>query len=432
MPPRQPVAASPPDATITPDPRHEQAATPAPEQPAAAGRHAAEPPDSQGPQQPPSAGPAPAGGAADRPDRPSGEGLGRAGQAAAAGRKAAGAGASRRPAGAAGGRSGSSGRAAGSGGRATARGAAARAAAAAVAEFPRPTRISEQLITENLNLARSRAAAWASRCREPYEDLEAAAFVGLMRACRRYDPTKGARISTFCWPYINGAIQHHLRDRGHLVRYPRLWRVAWGRVSWLLGQEGATIESVAQELGLDRDELAEMAGAMGQDRGVLNEEVVGGNALEALEDDDPWGTLRPVDQAVEQALSAMPRHDHDALLAWLDVFGRRRQIPQQQIRSFLAACRNRCLRGLRLVEFRQKNLLSGRPEPLQPQAPRRRSGSPPAAVAPEGVPPGWEDRQRVLRERHQEKARARGELTAAAVQRSLVPEEELQRLRREP
>lgn len=264
--------------------------------------------------------------------------------------------------------------------------------------------------------------AWSRRCREPYDDLEAVAFVGLMRACRRYDPGKGARISTFCWPYINGAIQHYLRDKGHLVRYPTLWRESWGRVSWLLGQEGATIESVSRELGIDRAELQEMASAMGQDRGVLNAEVAGGDALEALED-DLAEQLGPVDELVDAALRALHPPDRKVLTEWLENH-RRRMVPQAQIRAFLGMCR-RHLRGLRLVEHRQRNLLSRQTDPAVAGPRRRRLARGPQTATPAGVPDGWHERQLLLRDQQQQQLRDRQELQQAALQMQLLTPRQL-------
>lgn len=58
-------------------------------------------------------------------------------------------------------------------------------------------------------------------CREPYEDLYQLGYIGLIKAADRFDPATGNAFSSFAIPYIQGEIQHFLRDQWQSVKLPR-------------------------------------------------------------------------------------------------------------------------------------------------------------------------------------------------------------------
>lgn len=51
-----------------------------------------------------------------------------------------------------------------------------------------------------------------------FDDLQSAAYLGLVKAASRYDVTKNVAFTTFSWPHINGSINDYLRSLG-FVRY---------------------------------------------------------------------------------------------------------------------------------------------------------------------------------------------------------------------
>lgn len=83
--------------------------------------------------------------------------------------------------------------------------------------------IRNQLVTLNFGLVRKEAHYWSHQCTESYDDLLQVASIGLIRAIERFDLSKGHAFSSFAIPYIRGEIQHHLRDKGVMVRIPRRW-----------------------------------------------------------------------------------------------------------------------------------------------------------------------------------------------------------------
>lgn len=83
-------------------------------------------------------------------------------------------------------------------------------------------RLKQQISQLNQGLVRKESRKWLEQCAEPLEDLMQEAQIGLLKAIEKFDCSKGASFSSFAVPYISGAIQHYLRDRGWgTMRPPR-------------------------------------------------------------------------------------------------------------------------------------------------------------------------------------------------------------------
>ena len=120
-----------------------------------------------------------------------------------------------------------------------------------------------QLLDEVVLVNRGVAQAVAGRYRQrgvPTEDLEQAAFEGLVKAVRKFDPTMGKDLLTYAVPTIRGEIQRYFRDQSWMVRPPR--RVQ--EMQWRLNQ---TIDQLSQDLGREPSgaELQEELGASDAD-----------------------------------------------------------------------------------------------------------------------------------------------------------------------
>ncbi len=73
----------------------------------------------------------------------------------------------------------------------------------------------QQLAADNLGIARNRAkhySRWAGVRNLQQSDLESAAMYGLVRAARRFDPSRGVPFVAFASTSISGAIKHEFRD----------------------------------------------------------------------------------------------------------------------------------------------------------------------------------------------------------------------------
>lgn len=118
-----------------------------------------------------------------------------------------------------------------------------------------------EFIQRNLGLARSCAGRFSGRGIE-YEDLYAAGCLGLVKACDGFDPARGVCFSTYAVPVILGEMRRLFRDGG-TVKVSRSLkelslRVVRGReqLAVRLGRD-PTIEELAEELGLTREEVVE-------------------------------------------------------------------------------------------------------------------------------------------------------------------------------
>lgn len=203
--------------------------------------------------------------------------------------------------------------------------------------FPPPTEHSEALVEANLGLARQAAWRWSRKTGQAYDDLEAVAFVGLIRGCRRYDPERinpGSgrpyALSTVVVPFVNGEILHWFRDRGHAVRYPSKWREAWGKVQRLIADPDVPAHDVAAQAGLSPAELDEMLASM---TGTVSlDDTFGADGSPPPEIEEP-DRLAPLQRLILQAWSNMHPGDQSTLLAWWSK-PHRLALPQGPLQQF--------------------------------------------------------------------------------------------------
>lgn len=101
------------------------------------------------------------------------------------------------------------------------------------------------LLHQVILLNRRVAEAVAARYRRrgiPDEDLEQAAYEGLVKAVMRFDPTLRHDLLSFAVPTIRGEVQRYFRDHSWMVRPPR-------RLQELQWQVNRTSAAMAVELG---------------------------------------------------------------------------------------------------------------------------------------------------------------------------------------
>lgn len=81
-------------------------------------------------------------------------------------------------------------------------------------------RAREELVERYMMLARRLAARYRSP-NEPFEDLAQVAFLGLLTAIDRYDPTRGVAFPAFAVPTVLGELKKYFRRSGWSVHVPR-------------------------------------------------------------------------------------------------------------------------------------------------------------------------------------------------------------------
>ncbi|PPI55694.1 sigma-70 family RNA polymerase sigma factor [Rathayibacter toxicus] len=142
---------------------------------------------------------------------------------------------------------------------------------AAAAESAESNRIRERIVLDHLGLAEAMArrvshGGGASGSNHPggdWADLRQVAYLGLIKASRRFTPERGASFAAFAVPTIIGELKRHLRDLGWTIRPPRGLQELHRRctaVAEELTQElrrQPTELEIARRLGVEASEVAE-------------------------------------------------------------------------------------------------------------------------------------------------------------------------------
>ena len=119
---------------------------------------------------------------------------------------------------------------------------------------------TEALLAENMGLVRAAAYRFRDRGVEQ-EDLLQIGTIGMLRAIRSFDLSRGLAFSTYAVPLIVGEIRRYLRDDG-LIRvsrnYKKLCVDLCNKRAQILQSEGreAGIEELAALCGASREEAA--------------------------------------------------------------------------------------------------------------------------------------------------------------------------------
>jgi RNA polymerase sigma-B factor len=160
---------------------------------------------------------------------------------------------------------------------------------------------------------------------EPADDLMQVAFLGLLKAIRRFDPAFGNELRAYAAPCINGELKRHFRDKRWQVRVTRPLQ------ELLLEMRGAT-EDLTHELGHlpDDTELAKRLGVTAGDLDEARQAAEGFSALsldapvgdgpdaaelgELLGGDDAGFDQATDMQAVEQHWDELPRREQQILI----------------------------------------------------------------------------------------------------------------------
>jgi RNA polymerase sigma-B factor len=183
--------------------------------------------------------------------------------------------------------------------------------------------LRRRLVEEHIGLARYLARRFGGRG-EPTEDLEQVAYVGLLLAAKRYDPSKGFEFVRFAAPTISGELKRHLRDKAWGAHVPR-------RIKELHLDVYQMVTALSQRLGRSPT-VAELAVAVGATEEDVLEAMDAGRSYRPASLDVPAGSdgtgdtlgtrigtddaaLDQVDQvtSVLPALARLPERDQELL-----------------------------------------------------------------------------------------------------------------------
>jgi RNA polymerase sigma-B factor len=103
--------------------------------------------------------------------------------------------------------------------------------------------------------------------RLPYEDAYQLAALGLMKALRRFDPSRGVSFITFAYPTMEGELKKHYRDHLEIIRLPRPLRDLRHRINVetrnIMEEEGREpdIKKLAKRLEVSEENIIEALAA---------------------------------------------------------------------------------------------------------------------------------------------------------------------------
>ena len=123
----------------------------------------------------------------------------------------------------------------------------------------RPHAAADALALQHRDLAEKIAGNFARRTVHPKEDLLQLAMIGLIKAARRYDPSRGP-FRPYGRTYANGEITHFLRDNGFLLKVPPTWRELHARGQRLL-TSGVGVEEMLERIGMNRAQWIQIVDA---------------------------------------------------------------------------------------------------------------------------------------------------------------------------
>src|SRR6195256_4351862 len=125
------------------------------------------------------------------------------------------------------------------------------------------TEARERMISSNLRLVVTIAHDYAN-LGLPLLDLISEGNIGLTKAVERFDPTKGAKLSTYAMWWIKQAIKRALANQSKMIRLPvhlvdkiaKVRRVSL-QMSDELGRE-PTDEELGNELGIEGEKVTQL------------------------------------------------------------------------------------------------------------------------------------------------------------------------------
>ena len=173
-------------------------------------------------------------------------------------------------------------------------------------------RATEELIRTNYPLAASIARRFSGRGVE-MEDLIQIALIGMLKAIRTFDTSRGTAFSTYAVPLIIGEIRKFLRDDG-LIKVSRVNKkncaVLMRRREEFISKHGREphTEELAQLSGLSREEVLQALNA-GRPVASLSEPVGddGDLTVESMVEDPSCSIEKAFDRiALSEALQKLP------------------------------------------------------------------------------------------------------------------------------
>ena len=169
----------------------------------------------------------------------------------------------------------------------------------------------QKMATDNINLARREAWRVQRTTGIEYSILEGAAFLGLCKACHRYDPESGYKFSSLATPTIRGEILHWVRDRTYAMRLSHRMRENWVKGRKLLFN-GSNDIAISEELGITLGEWQETRSACSGPPLELKDQAMPSDPLEPEEMDFKMDYRDKAKEIVQ----ALPEKDYNLMVSY--------------------------------------------------------------------------------------------------------------------
>ena len=171
----------------------------------------------------------------------------------------------------------------------------------------------EVFIQNNLGLAHACAGRFKNRGME-YDELYAAACLGLVKAYDGFDWSRGVCFSTYAVPKISGEIRRFLRDDGtvkvsrSLKEHAATIKGIRSKLTGLLGRE-PTIQELSDQTGLTPEEIALAETATAATESIHQETGEDGFCLENILTDTESEERMVEKIALRQAVEKLPERE---------------------------------------------------------------------------------------------------------------------------
>lgn len=161
------------------------------------------------------------------------------------------------------------------------------------------TKEQQKMAIANINLARREAWRIQRTTGIEYSILEGAAFMGLCKACYRYDESSGYKFSSLATPTIRGELLHWVRDKTYAMRLSHKMREHWLKGRRLMF-DGKSDADIAAFLDITLQEWQEVRSACSGPPLELRDQAMPTDSLEPEEIDFTDSYRYKADEMISQ------------------------------------------------------------------------------------------------------------------------------------
>ena len=176
--------------------------------------------------------------------------------------------------------------------------------------------VNDEFVTKNLGLVHSCCGKFKGRGIE-YDDLYQAGCMGLLKAVKGFDESRGLMFSTYAVPVILGEIKRMFRDGGSVKVGRTLKELSLKvireneRLSKVLGRE-PTVREIAESLGVSAENVSEALCAAQPTMSLTVENEDGTSEFDISVDGENEKLLEHI--SLKEVLDTLPDNDRDLII----------------------------------------------------------------------------------------------------------------------